>query len=290
MQVRKGKIGIGLIAILFLCCACIKPQPPATPIPTKAPPATAVPSPTIEAQETVTPEPTEAVMPTVFPTEAVTPTPIETIAPTPTKIPTATPSPTETAVPSPTTAAQETVTPEPTKAVVPTVAPTEPVTPTPVPTSVPQASAEELVYHGWQSVNDLTGTYRIVFPEVFTEGFIEQAEDAILFWYQSRENPEILLSVQFLLEKDFDLLADEIGENHAMQEIAIGEKKGFFYQGERGAFFASGYLVEHFYEAFVQETDGIKPVGSLLVEFSYPKEQRDRYETEQYQYYIIPIP
>ena len=284
MQEKKSIIGISFIVLLLMLgCACIQPQPPVSPIPTKPPTATALPTATLPAEVrptvTGTPVPTE----TLVPTATNTPTPTDTPIPTATNAPTLTPTPTETAVPIPT----------PTEMVMPTPSPTPVPSPTPEPTvvpPVPEVNPEALLNHGWQSVMDLTESYQILFPELFTESEIEYADELVVFHYANSKDAGIGFKICFLLEKDFDLLADEIGEEHEMYEMTLDEQQVFRYTGKRGKFLCSGYVLENTYGITSEDGEETEQAGALLIEFTYPIEQCELYETEQYQFYIISIP
>lgn len=242
-----------------------------TPEPTKVPPvveATAIP--------TVTPEPlTEA--PTETPT--LTPEPVPEISPT--EVPTATPEPTK--APEPTAEPSielPTVIPEPTE----TVAPTPTVTP------VPTINLEELITKGWQKAVSIDEKYVIIFPEVFRDSELFKTERELRIDYTDIADDAIKFSVCYRMQQTLGESVKEILENAGgVVEQLPGEKR-VKYQFQDAERIYCGILIEGQYsKELLGNTFGEEEwiTGVMEVMFSYPLAERETYETEQYNYYII---
>lgn len=275
---KKWMIGVFLAAGLLLCASCgtkinIGPVEP-TNNPVSATPVempTSTPQADVNPQLTTVPEPTEQVLPTETPT--VTPT--ATAMPTPT--PTVMPTPTATAMPTPTATPMPTATPIP----IPTATPT----PSPTPTIAP----ETLVNHGWQKTVSIDETYTVIFPELFRESAVTREDSVLVLEFTCPEEASIEFRISYLMQQTLQDVENEIlSAGGTILEGSLGEKRVMLEWKEENIVCNAVLLEEQYDRALIGGSFGEEAwvTGVMQVEFRYPEERREEFETEEYSYYV----
>ena len=139
---------------------------------------------------------------------------------------------------------------------------------------------------GWQRVFDISERYCIVFPETFSTGEVIATEEMVVFRYQSDVFADVLFEIRYYLTDTFDMLTDELGIESEMWEIFDydGISFGYIRRSEQNCY--RGIVLEY----GSGETEKQREWNTLQVEFIYPAEKKEQYETEEFQYYITRIP
>jgi len=244
-------------------------------VPTCTPKATPTPDPALQPK--VTPTKAPVVTSTVTPEPTAEPTPEPTATPTvaPTKKPTVTPTPT--AEPA-----------KPTPEVTPTAIPTS--VPTVVPTEAPALSDDEMLRSGWQQTVSVEETHRITFPEVFSECTIERTGSELVVRYTCPEDIAITFTVTYRMQSAIKDSLDEIfaleeavisASTEENQAVCLWQEDGKIH---RGIFIGIQYPQSLLGSAFGEEE---QIPGVMQVVFSYPADNREMYETSEYNYYVI---
>ena len=223
-----------------------------TPVPTKELELTLtpVPSPTEVISQPITPMPSPTITPTKEPiaTTTVTPTPGSVVSATPTPRPTATPN--------------LTVAPSPTMYVTPTPA-KDPLT---------------LVYEGWQQLNDPSGCYMVVFPDIYDTVNLTKEEKFFRYAYSASKMSDIQLDICFNIEENVELQEEKLIEKYPNLRIKL-QTDGFAYYAETESLFVAGEVYAWNYE--VVGTDGV-----MHIETVYPLEKKAEYQKEMYYWYV----
>ena len=241
---------------------------------------------------------------TITPTgcEAPTCTPAETpeaelplgpsVVPTVTEVPVVETVPTPTQIPEPTDVPEPTEAPEPTGEVLPTAEPTvipeQPELPSPSPSPVP--NAELLVNHGWQRAISIDENYEILFPELFLGSSLEKTDRELTVFYTAPSDDGVSFKISYHMQTTLDefLSASLLTENAVAYDnteenrvSAVRQESGTLC---RGILIESRYAKTLLGNAFAGE-EWIP--GVMEVTFSYPSEQKQLYETAEYEFYVI---
>lgn len=269
-QNNKKRNCIAILALLFLCGACAVK---AGPVPTGVPViVTATPEPTKEPAKnpTIPPEPTKI-------PEKITPEPTKEPVPTSTPVPTMPP-----ATPTPT--------PEPTVTPVPEVTEIPEPTEAPVPAPEPTKNPLPLVHEGWQNVSDITMQYYVVFPDCFDRSTLIKEEKQTAFSYTSSTEPDIQFGIAYRFGQTYESKQEEILLNSGEISEDTGKEKAFFYRIETKDRIYRGFVTEEYYDSFLPGEMLAETVGVMQVEFSYPLAEKEKYESEAFEYYVVEIP
>ena len=265
--------------------------PAETPLPTPTPEPTVFVEPTPEPTPllTATPEPTPGEIPAETPSPTPTPQPTELPVPTATPKPTGVPKATATPKPTKVPRVTPTSTPQPTELPVPTTEPEEiPVTITPTPAVNP----ELLVHQGWQKAVDISGTYAIIFSDVFQESYVTRGDRELRTIYLSPADDAITFDVIYTMKRTMEEAEEEILLAGGIILERQEENRSFSYLLIVGDDIACGRVQEEqFSRELLGTSFGENPVitGTMQAVFSYPKEREELYSTEQYQFFIIPV-
>ena len=273
-----------LMNILFAACTgdvkeTVLPNssPTATVTVTQEPVST---QPTITTQPTKEPELTP--LPTEEPKQHITLMPSVTI--TPTETPAVAPTMTMTPIPSkmPTDVPMMTPSKVPTATVTPTLQPTATPTLTPSPTMIitltPAKDPLTLVYAGWQQVTDPSGCYTIVFPDMYDKVSLKKESDFFKYVYTASTMSDITWELCFHLEETVELKQQKIIEQYPEMKVK-SQEDGFVYYAETDKVFVAGEVYTWNYEA-----TGV--YGVMHIENSYPKEKKEEYQKEMYDWYV----
>ncbi len=278
-EMKPGPIEVpddGLTSTPIVVPTCTPTEGPtgtATSQPSPIPVATATPSVAVPS-----PEPTIIPDITMLPDISVTVMPTE--EPDTTPSPTAEPTATKTPEPSPT--AEPTVAPSP--------EPTMPVSPTPEPEVTPVVTPEMLVNRGWQKTGSIEDMYTIIFPELFRNSALSKTDRDLTVSYTCAEDEAVEFMINYrMLQSRLEVLEEILSEGGTITEEVYGEEStSYLLQKEgrmhRGVLFETTYSGELLGKTFGEE-EAI--TGVMQVVFIYPVEETEKYQTEQYGYYII---
>lgn len=300
MSLNKKGIWIVTVAGLLLLGACIRGnQPVVTPTPTVVPTQSAEATETPVPEITASPIPESTVIPKVTPTVVPEPTVVPKVSPTPEPEISATPEPTEAPEPTETPVPEITVTTTPEPTVIPEVTPTEAPEPTPTevpePTKAPEISwtpdTELLINAGWQRTVDITENYDIVFPDCFDESKVERMEKELLISYSSTEKEGIKFYVYYTMEQTLEQALLQVTEAGGFMTENNRDEKQFSYRTD-GAIIYRGTVLETSFSKVLLDSsfhEEEKITGTIHIVLEYPKEYCTEYETETYQYFLVPI-
>ncbi len=304
---KKGILGIVVTAGLLLFASCGPKEgvgpitfdnngntPTPIVVPTCTPTATPSPVPGLHPTAAPTAAPTgkPTVTPTTVPTETPIPTPTQPAEPTagptaePTIEPTETPSPKPTSTPTPSPTSTPTPSPEPTPE--PTSTPTPSPTPSPSPT--PTINPEPLVNHGWQKTVSIDEKYIIVFPELYRESSVEKTDRELAVTYFCKDNSDVEFEIRYCMQQTREELIYEILSvgGSVLEERPEERRTTCLWQAGNtmhcAIFIDTQYPQSLLGTAFGEE-EWIN--GVMWVVFSYPAEQAELYEMEQYHFYVI---
>lgn len=236
-------------------------------------PSNGSPTPTLWAETT----------PTQFPKASPSGTFVPTQQPNLTKEPEEEQVPT----PSPTSA----LTPEPTKEAESTSTPIPSATQKPEPTPTPVPDMDWLLQNGWQRTVDVTEHYNIYFPECFDEAEVERTEQEIILSYSSKKQTQIRFVIHYRIGQTISEALEQLYAADAIVTEPAEKEKEFSYRVERDII-QQGVILETCFintllGSSLEEEEAV--VGTIQIQLEYPKEDSTEYETEEYQYFWIPI-
>ncbi len=293
---RKKGFGILIIAGLLFFCACkeesVVPTPTPSAVPTEIPGKTVTPQPSAIPDLSITPEPTATTSPAV--TEKPTVMPEPEISPEPTDDPsqTVTPAaPTPDVTGEPADIPEPTAIPEPTFTPIPTVTPEPTATPMPTATPTPTPVPETLVNAGWQKTVDMTGDYTIIFPDCLNESEIIKGQKDVEIFYRERGLETAFFSIAYTMTETLEDVKKEVLEAGGGVLSEVLEEKMFSYESEDGIMKYRGLVIEQQYSSsLVGDTFGTEDqvTGTMHIIFCYPLADKEIYDTEKYQYYVVP--
>lgn len=237
--------------------------------------------------------------PSISPTLRVenTQTPLPDFRPSGSVVPTKQPSPTQEPDAEPTLTLPPTDLPEPTKIPEPTQNEEPTSTPMPSPTKVPELTQDPvpdvawLLQTGWQKTVDITEGYAILFPECFDESKVERTEQEILISYSSTEQTALRFVIRYTMQQTAQEALEQISDAGGIVSELSQEEKKFFYRLE-GDRIEQGIVIENrFGAALLGSSFGDEEyvVGTMQILLEYPEESRAEYESEKYQYFLVPI-
>ena len=304
---KKGIWSITAVMVLLLLTACgqkDKTSVHSTVIPTVTQESTDVPGVTQTIPPTLGVEPTATIVPsqdpTLEPTATIMPSQDPTLEPTATIVPSQNPTsePTATTVPSqnPTSEPTATTVPsqDPTSEPTATIAPTQEPTPEPTvtlrPVPTPAMNPNSLITNGWQKMISIDGKYKIIFPELYKESVITKTDRELEISYSCKENKDISLTIGYAMQQTRETFIDEILSVGGIvaEEYPAKKKTACVWQLENKKYFAI-FVDEEYSRELLGPVFGDEEQvpGVMYAAFSYPADQCDIYETEQYNFYII---
>lgn len=144
--------------------------------------------------------------------------------------------------------------------------------------------------NGWQKTISIDGEYYVIFPELYKECTVSKTDKELEIKYTCKEDETIAFAINYMMQQNLtDMVMDILGANGIVFDEIPGEKR-ISYRWQLGDTIYRGTLIEAQYPQYLLGTSFGEEewiTGVMETVFSYPAEQSEVYETEEYSYYVI---
>lgn len=144
--------------------------------------------------------------------------------------------------------------------------------------------------NGWQKTVSIDGNYTIVFPELFRESEVSKTDRELISEFTCDEDTEITFSVGYIMMQTLEETVQEILAAGGIMVEERPEEQRVTYRWQTENKIYNGIFVEVQYPQYLLgnvfgEEEWI--TGVMQIVFSYPADQQEKYETEQYSYHVV---